>query len=1228
MSSDKRPYRALLLLLLLAVLFAYPGTANAQEPHVHWSRLTVEDGLSQNAIFSMAQDHEGYMWFGTRNGLNRYDGHRTLVFRNDPDDPASLGDSFVTALLVDHEGTLWAATLGGGLNRWNPEAGTFTRYAFDLYETRSNYGVSALFEDPSGTLWVGTYGDGLARFNRATGTFSHFRHDPLNPYSLSQNAIWAIYQDRSGTLWVGTEGGLNRFDPASEIFTRFRYDPRDPRSLSSDYVFSIAEDGAGRLWIGTQGGLNLLDREMDSFTRFRYDPADQGSLSGNFIGPLLLDSQGDFWIGTQGGGLDRMVWEEDDAWPTFAHYRHDPADPRSLSSNIVRTLYEDRMGVLWVGTRGGGLSKWDRANQAFMHYQQQTGTSNTLSSNSVKAFAEAPDGSLWIATRDAGLNHWDRESGLWTRYRHDPGDPGSLSSDIVIGLLVDRQGRLWATTTDGLDRYDPAIDGFIHYKADPGNPNSLSFAAGSVLVEDRSGALWVGTDGAGLNRLDPATGTFTHFHHDPSNPSSLGHDVVLALFVDHTGALWVGTEGGGLNRWRPESQDFAVYLEREGDPNSLSQNVIMAINEDPSGTLWIATGNGLNRWDRESDAFTRYGVREGLADPALYGVLVDDSGHLWLSADNGLTRFEPGTGTFRTYDRGDGVQPGGFDHGAFFRSPRTGELFFGGAGGFTVFRPEEVRDNEHAPPVVITAFTRFNQIERSNLRPGEPLELSYRDNFFGFEFAALDFSAPEQNQYAYMLEGFDPDWIEVGNRNFASYTNLRGGHYTFRVRAANSDGVWNTEGVAIPIVIHPPLWDTWWFRAGAGAAIIGLLALAYRWRLFRINTQKQQLEREVARRTGELNALLDTSQKVASTLELQPLLQLILDQLQRVIGYSGASILTLDEEGTTLEVCAHHGPIPQEEALSLRMPLSLAGLNRRVIQERKLLIVPDVREPDNPLAREFQAMAGDQLDTTFGYVRAWMGAPLITREHVIGMISLDHGEAGHYTTRHADLVRTFANQVAIAIENARLFEEAQDKAALEERQKLARELHDSVSQALYGIALGARTIRAQLDRDPAQAVGPTEYVLNLAQAGMAEMRALIFELRPESLANEGLTAALAKQAEAMQARYNLQVETELGDEPEAPYATKEALYRIAQEAMHNTVKHARASRIELRLAGENGWLQLDICDDGRGFDPQGDYPGHLGLRSMRERAERLGGDLFVESAPGNGARLRARLPRG
>jgi len=385
----------------------------------------------------------------------------------------------------------------------------------------------------------------------------------------------------------------------------------------------------------------------------------------------------------------------------------------------------------------------------------------------------------------------------------------------------------------------------------------------------------------------------------------------------------------------------------------------------------------------------------------------------------------------------------------------------------------------------------------------------------------------------------------------------------------------------------------------------------------------EHLEQRVEERTRELSTLLEVSHTVASTIELKPLLELILDQLKTVVDYAGSAITILEDEDLVL--VGTRGPESEEHLLQRRFPLKHMGLIWEKLCSGEPVIIDNVRN-DTPLAQAYREAVGELLETTFRYIRSWVAVPLKLKEQVIGMLSASHSKPNYYTSHHADLALAIANQAAIAIENARLYEQAQELAALEERQKLARELHDSVSQSLYGISLGAHTARTLLDRDPGQVAKPLEYILALAEAGLAEMRALIFELRPESLETEGLASALIKQAAALHARYDVPVETDLCDEPDLPLKMKQELYRVAQEALHNTIKHARTSKVNVRLRRTSEAIILEIRDNGRGFDSASSFPGHLGLLSMQERIKNLGRVLSIESTPGQGTTIRARVP--
>ncbi|MBN1890942.1 MAG: hypothetical protein JW850_23300 [Thermoflexales bacterium] len=864
-------WRALVLAALLGGLID-PSGARAQGNAIRFERISVEEGLSEGAVLAILQDSAGYMWFGTRDGLNRYDGYSFTVYRQDQD-PTSLSNSFITALYQDRAGVIWVGTFHGGLNRFDPRTGTFTHYTHQPGDPNSlsHNRVRAIYEDGDGVLWIGTQGGGLNRFDRASGAFTAFRHDPNDPASLADDTVRAICQDSSGMLWVGTYGGLSKFDRATRTFSNYRNDPDDPASLGGNYVLAIVEDKTGALWVGSSdGGLDSLDRSTGRFVHYRHDPADPGSLSNDEINTLYLDPDGVLWIGTESGGLNKLQ-PGILAGPatTFVHYMNQDFNPHSLSSNAVRAIFQDRSGVLWVGTYGGGLNKLNPNAETFGHYQREPGNPNSLSHNNVWALQEDAGGALWVGTLGGGLNHLDRSTGKWTHYRHDPADPHSLSDDRARALLIDRSGVLWVGTDDGvLNRLDRAGGSFDHFEPDPNDPQRLGGNQIMAIAEDLDGYLWIGTYGAGLNKLDKTTGHVTRYRHDPANAQTLSNDAVLTIYVDRRGDVWIGTESGGLNHFDQATGVFSRFMHDPADPHSISYNGVVSILEDEAGHLWVGTiGGGLDKLDRAGGAFSHYGAAEGLPSDRIYAILPDNA-YLWLSTSNGLARFDPLTGHSRHYAARNGLQSNTFNGTAAFAS-KSGELFFGGVNGFNAFYPRYLKENIIPPPVAIMAFKKFNETVRTDLADGERLALSYRDNFIAFEFAALDFIAPERNQYAYKLEGFDQEWVYAGTRHYASYTNLRGGDYVFRLKAANNEGLWNEQGMAVRLAVTPPVWERRWFQALAALAVVAGLAAAYGWRVSSMRARSLELERQVQQRTAELRQEIEQRQRAEQTLAQQ-----------------------------------------------------------------------------------------------------------------------------------------------------------------------------------------------------------------------------------------------------------------------------------------------------------------------------------------------------------------------
>ena len=773
------------------------------------------------------------MWFGTQEGLNRFDGFQFTVFAHDPADPRSLSDESIRTMIEDSIGTLWVGTDAGGLSRYSPADESFTNFLHDPAnpESISDNRVRVVYEDSAGTLWIGTDGSGLDRFDRETSSFSHIPYDPSATNGISDGSVWDILEDSTGDLWIATQNGLNKLDRRTGRFTHYAHDPEQPGRLSDNKLRILFEDADGALWIGTEsGGLNVHDRRSNTFEHFVHDPADAGSISANSINTIFQDSDGVLWIGTTAG---LNAWNP--ATRSFERYTNDPADQYSLPHDNVHSIYQDRSGVLWVGSYDG-VSRWNSSTRAMLHFRQDAAQPGSLSENTVTSFAESPAGDIWVGTFGGGLNRLDLASGEFTQLRHSAEDAASLSSDRVMALHTDASGQLWVgTRASGLNRHDAATDTFVRYQHDPADPASISSNGVTAILETSDQSLWVGTFGGGLNILDRESQQFTRFQNDPDDAQSLSNDRVLILFEDSGGMLWIGTYGGGLNRFDPATRQFDVYRGEPDRPDGLSGDEIYMIQEDSRGDLWIGVkGAGLNRWTAEDRAagklsFARFSELDGLPSATVYSGVWDDSGGLWLSSARGISRLDMDTLTIRNYDTSHGLQGDEFNLSAGFRAS-DGRVMFGGLNGFNAFEPAALGSTRRAPQIVITEFLALNDaIDLAEAKSGDDIvSLDHKQNLIGFEFAALDFAAPEKSRYMYRLDGLDQDWVSAGSKRHVNYTNLPAGDYTFRVRAVNNDGIWSEQDAALRFTMLPAPWRTWWAYTAYAIVMSILLLLAIR----------------------------------------------------------------------------------------------------------------------------------------------------------------------------------------------------------------------------------------------------------------------------------------------------------------------------------------------------------------------------------------------------------------
>ena len=833
------------------------ATASPASAPMHFARLGSDAGLSAGGVMAITQDRQGFLWLGTEDGLDRYDGYELRHYVHDRARDGSLPNNWVATLAEDPDGTLWVGTDGGGVVGLQAN-GNFEELPpmHGQAPIGAQEKVRIVRLDTHGVMWVGTRAAGLLMIDRAGQRTARFRHGD-NASTLSSDSVYSVIEDRSGTIWVGTSNGLDRLDPATGLIERQTTALSRLTDAHGDLsVTALLEDQHGDLWVATSQGLFRRDAESGTFESYRNRAADPNSLPGDHVQALLQDGAGRLWIGTSAG---LALYER--AGDVFTNYHHDPADAATLPDDYVVSLYEDRGGLLWVGTKTGGVAKWNSRSWSFGHHTGVSGTG--LRDTDVSAFAVDAAGILWIAGLGTGIDAVDHQHGTTQHYHHVPNDPTSLPDDGVTTLLFDHQGSLWVgTMTAGLSRLDLKHHRITTFEHDPNDPTSVGAPGVMSLLEDSSGRLWVGTYGGGLSLLDSASGHFKRYVMDTTNPRSLPSDRATALVEDPSGRIWVGTDGGGLALLDPVSGQVTRFAHDPRQPHSVSANTVYAIRVDEHGHVWVGTrGGGLDEvegsaLDPDSIRFRNYSEAEGLPNDTIYGIETGREGSLWLSTNRGLSRFDINTHEVRNFRAAHGLQGDEFNFGAHLRSPE-GELFFGGPHGYNAFFPERLRFDEIPPPVVLTAFLKLNEpaptaVPHERLRA---IDLGYRDDVVSFEFAALDFASPQDNNYRYMLDGFDKGWVNAGAKHRVTYTNLAGGHYIFKVSAANSDGRWSNSALTIPIEVQQPPWKTSWAYA-AYVAAFGLLMFAV-WnsqhkKLRREARYALRLEQDVRDRTSEL----------------------------------------------------------------------------------------------------------------------------------------------------------------------------------------------------------------------------------------------------------------------------------------------------------------------------------------------------------------------------------------
>ena len=906
-------------------IFLIYYAAQAQNDHIRFKRLTINDGLSLSSVYTIYQDSKGFMWFGTEDGLNRYDGRNFNIFRPEPANANSLAYKWTELIFEDSHGKLWFGSKGG-LTRFDPEVELFTPYG-------SRHGknqllsdtITCMAEDEKGFLWIGTL-SGINRINLETGQ--------VDLGGLENNTIYCV-SSCSGKIWIGTDRGVFNYSKEGNSFTSISVD-HDP---ISKLVYSIIPDAENNIWFGMGNHLFMISNKEDkpkwvcdigpknhqppmaqieklvfdhqhslwisaSDGLYQYEIRNKKleqvirsidsshSLAINPVKSLHLDQNDNLWYGTFGHG----IYNIDINTGRFTNFRNNLADLQSLSENSINCIYEDRTGNIWFGTFGAGINIYNPQAHKFGFLSHQPLNENSLTSNFVWTIMEDRNGLLWIGTNDAGITMYDPVKDTYTNFDHDPRNIHSLSHSSVRKVYQDSKGRIWiGTDGGGLNRFYPKTKRFSHYTNIPGEPTGISSNSVRVIYEDNDGNLWIGTR-SGLNLFDPVIETFVRFNHHDHDPTSISNDFIYsAIYQDREGNLWIGTYGGGLNKMDIESDKFICYQNDPDNLESISDNIVFSIYEDVSGTLWIGTNSGLNRFDRTTEKFKRFGIPEGLPNEVIYGVLADNNNHLWLSTNKGICRFDLDSYEVKNFNVNDGLQSNEFNGGAFHRGS-SGKLYFGGVYGLNIIDPTLNYTEENKSQVVITRLevlgrevlidpdpSNYNQknglknIDDNYFLPRHisyiiDLILNYQHRFFSIEYAALNASNDDNINYQYIMEGLEADWNDAGSRNFITFANLQPGEYTLRVRSVNRDGICCASPAALTIKITPPFWKTWWFYLLEITFILSVIAFIYRFllkirtnRLLKIQNEKINLANEkLLASENNLKQLIATKDKFFS----------------------------------------------------------------------------------------------------------------------------------------------------------------------------------------------------------------------------------------------------------------------------------------------------------------------------------------------------------------------------
>ena len=1052
-----------------------PTILQSYAPSLRFEHIGLNDGMAQASANTIMQDSKGFLWIATQGGLHRYDGHEFKVYKQTPFDTTSLSENWVWGMAEASNGDIWVTTEGGGLNRLDQATGTFKKYIHDPDDSTSISSDRAFmpFQDSRGDLWIGTFDSGINRMSPdKDGAFIRYAHVHDDMTTISSHAAYWFSEDRNGNIWVGGNNGISKIDPETDEITRFLFDPDAsefygaPSNVLDQF---LDPDQPGILWLATGNGLVKLNSLTGDHERYLI-----ASNEGDNINPLNFlhqvvpdpDNPNVLWVGGPGTGVSRF----DISSESFTSYRANQRDPNSLGENFVTALFTDRSGTIWVGTATQGLATFNPGAVNFSHLKNDPEDDQTIAGGIVWGVYEDSEGTLWVGS-DLGsaghvLTEFEITSGNTNRYTFDPEDSTTILFGSLRVFAEDPQGNFWLGGGGGLNRFDRGTKKATRFRHPQLEENRGRNALFAILpTNSNSSIFWIGSIG-GLDRFDTRTGEFEHIALPYKDLGLEYEPAVLSLHQDPNDILWAGTNFGLLKMTQEGIVSVASVYDSK-DTTTINHNQISTIaqlNNEPD-ILWIGTQNGgLNRFDIKTNTATHFTEDDGLPSNTIYGLLVDQNNTLWMSTNKGISNFDPETKTYRNYGLDDGLMALEYNQNAYFKA-KNGVFYFGSGEGVTAFVPEQLHVNEIPPQVILSDLKIFNK--SATIGPDSPLTqplsetenitLPYKQNEVTFDYVALHYTNPESNTYSYQLEGYDPDWIDAGSKRSASYTNLPEGEYTFKVKAANSDGIWNQNGASIGLTILPPWYRTLW-AYGLGLCLLGFMVFGVD-RFQRNRISKKEIERQTLReaelraeaenkRRADTEQLSQIGRAITSTLSVDKIIETVYKHVNTLMDAAvfGVGIYNKEKDRIDFPATKEKGKMLPPFANYLYEDDRLAVY---CFKNREEIIIGDFEKEFDKYFKSYKPPIAGEASLSILYL------PLIHQDKVIGVITTQSFKRNAYTAYHVNLIRNLATYAAIALDNASAYRKL--NATLSELKNMQQQLVQqeklaSLGQLTAGIA--------------------------------------------------------------------------------------------------------------------------------------------------------------------------------